>query len=56
MAKKKKYAPREDPDWNEKEAKEHRQTIRDREKAITKKYKEWWDNKNGKWKNGFEGH
>tara|TARA_Y100000310_G_C20383105_1_gene669109 strand:- start:151 stop:321 length:171 start_codon:yes stop_codon:yes gene_type:complete len=56
MAKKKKYIPREDNDWNEEEAKEHRQIIKDKERSITRKYKKWWDNSTGKWKEGFDGH
>ena len=50
MAKKKKYTPREDPDWDIEEAKEHLRIIREKEKAIGEKYKKFWDKKNGCWK------
>ena len=56
MAKKKKYVPKTDEDWNEQEARDHRKTIRAKEKAIIKKYKQWWDPKKGDWKEGFDGH
>jgi len=56
MAKKKKYIPKKDDDWDMEAAKEHRQIIKDKEKEIANKYKKWWDDKNGKWKKGFEGH
>ena len=36
MAKKKKYVPQEDDDWDAEEAKEHRQIIRAKEIAIKK--------------------
>ena len=56
MPKKKKYTPKEDDDWDMEEAKEHREAIKEKEKAITKKYKKWWDQKKGKWKEGFDEH
>ena len=56
MAKKKKYVPRKDDDWDAEEAKEHRQIIREKEKAIREKYDKWWDTENKKWKKGFKGH
>ena len=52
MAKKKKYTPKEDDDWDAEEAKEHRRIIKQKEKAITKRYKQHWDSENGKWKDG----
>ena len=56
MAKKKTYQPPKDSDWDEVETKEHRRIIAEKEKSITKKYKRWWDNKKGRWKEGFNGH
>ena len=53
MAKKKNYVPRKDDDWNEEEAKEHRNIIRTKEKLIAKKYKQWWDSDNNKWRKEF---
>ena len=53
MAKKKKYVPREDDDWDVEEAKEHRQIIRAKEIAIKNKYKKWWDTDNKCWRKGF---
>ena len=54
MAKKKKYVPRKDNDWDAEEAKEHRQIIREKEKAIREKYDKWWDTENKTWKKGFK--
>ena len=53
MAKKKKYTPKEDDDWDMEAAIEHRKIITEKEKAIKNKYKKWWDQKNKKWKEGF---
>lgn len=53
MAKKKKYTPKEDDDWDIEEAKEHRRIISEKSKKITEKYKKWWDSKNHRWKDGF---
>jgi len=55
MAKKKKYVPRKDDDWNIEEAEEHRRIIRARETAIRNKYKKWWDEDKKSWKEGFNG-
>lgn len=56
MAKKKRYVPREDEDWDEEEAKEHRQIIRTKEAAIKNKYKKWWNVETRTWEKGFKGH
>ena len=56
MAKKKRYVPREDEDWNEEEAKEHRRVIREKEKQIQNKYKKGWDHELRQWKEGVDGH
>tara|TARA_R110000824_G_scaffold6161_3_gene28300 strand:- start:2369 stop:2551 length:183 start_codon:yes stop_codon:yes gene_type:complete len=53
MAKKKKYSAREDPDWDEEEAKIHRQIIRAKEIAIKNKYKNHWDTDTKNWRKGF---
>ena len=50
VAKKKKYTPKTDDDWDEDEMKKHRRTIKDKEKAITAKYKKFWDQERGQWK------
>ena len=56
VAKKKKYVSRKDDDWNSEANKEHKKAIADKEKRIVEKYREWWDDKNHKWKKGFSGH
>ena len=56
MAKKKKYTPQKDDDWNAEDARDHRRTIRENEKRINNKYKKWWDVDTKSWKEGFEGH
>jgi len=53
MAKKKKYVPRKDDDWDIEEAREHRRIIKEKEKSITQKYNKWWDNDKHKWKAGY---
>tara|TARA_R110002051_G_scaffold32786_6_gene74001 strand:- start:6067 stop:6234 length:168 start_codon:yes stop_codon:yes gene_type:complete len=50
LAKKKKYTPRKDEDWDTEEAKEHRIIITEKEKAIGQKYRKFWDMKKGCWK------
>ena len=50
MAKKKKYTPRPDDDWDAEEAKEHRRVIRQKEKEIAQKYKQYWDSEKKSWK------
>ena len=54
--KKKKYTPRKDDDWDIEGARMHRQVIAEKSKAITEKYKTWWDSENKNWKKGFMGH
>ena len=56
MAKKKKYVPKKEDDWDVEEAKEHRKVIEEKSKAITEKYKRWWDHDKRGWKDGFKGH
>ena len=56
VAKKKKYVARKDDDWNSEANKEHKRIIADKEKRIVEKYREWWDDKNHRWKKGFSGH
>ena len=50
MAKKKKYVSRKDDDWNIEEARKHRRIIREKEKAITQRYKTQWDSEKHRWK------
>ena len=50
MAKKKKYIPKEDDDWDVEADTEHRRIIREKEKAIRDRYNKFWDQKNGRWK------
>lgn len=52
--KKKKYEPREDDDWDEGAAREHRRIIDEKSKAISETYKRWWDKDNKRWKRGFK--
>ena len=56
MAKKKKYEPQKNDEWDFESDKEHRETIKKKENAIGTKYKKWWDKKKHKWKEGFDGH
>ena len=53
MAKKKKYKPREDDDWDAEAEKEHIQIIREKERAVKEKYRKGWDQNNKCWKEGF---
>jgi hypothetical protein len=56
MAKKKKYqSPKSDIKELE-EFKKHSKLINEKSKAVTEKYREWWDTENKTWKKGFEGH
>ena len=54
--KKKKYKPKENDDWDEQVAREHRKAIDEKTRAISETYKKWWDTDKHQWKNGFEGH
>ncbi len=56
MAKKKKYSPPKQDEEEIEKFKEHSKIINEKMKAITQKYKKWWDIKTGTWKEGFEGH
>ena len=53
MAKKKKYKPRKDDDWDAEAEKEHIQIIREKERAVKEKYNKWWDQNNKCWREGF---
>ena len=52
MAKKKKYTPQKDDDWDFEADKEHRRIIAEKEKSIKESYKKWWDKKSNSWKKG----
>ena len=56
MAKKKEYIPQKNDEWDEEADKEHRRIIGEAERAISSKYKRWWDGENNRWKEGFGGH
>lgn len=56
MAKKKKYKPNENDDWDIESDREHRRVIMEKQKQISAKYKKWWDVENKKWKEGLDGH
>ena len=56
MAKKKKYVPQKDDDWDVEADREHRRIVGEKEKAIKAKYQRWWDQDKGTWKKGFKGH
>ncbi len=56
MAKKKKYQPREDDDWDIEEAREHRRIISEKIKSISDTYRKWWDKDRKTWKKGYKGH
>ena len=56
MAKKKRYVAKKDDEWDIEADKEHRKSIREKEKAIKEKYQRWWDQDKGVWKRGFKGH
>tara|TARA_Y100000310_G_C19989748_1_gene493566 strand:- start:246 stop:437 length:192 start_codon:yes stop_codon:yes gene_type:complete len=56
MAKKKKYVA---PKTNQKELddfQEHCKLMNEKSKAISAKYKKWWDIKKKRWKPNFVGH
>lgn len=55
MAKKKKYTPKEDNEWDEDKIKEHGRVIRGKEVILHAKYKRWWDSKKHRWKPDFPG-
>tara|TARA_Y100000296_G_C5135360_1_gene237887 strand:+ start:998 stop:1180 length:183 start_codon:yes stop_codon:yes gene_type:complete len=47
------------PKANEKELEEFREHIKlinQKSKAISEKYRAWWDTENKTWKKGFKGH
>jgi hypothetical protein len=52
MAKKKKYIPKEDDDWDIEAAKEHARLIKEKEKQILAKYRKFWDAEKRCWKKG----
>lgn len=56
MAKKKKYTPRKDDNWDAETNKKHKIVIAEKEKEIIEKYRRWWDNEKGGWKKDFGGH
>ena len=56
MAKKKKYVPRRDDNWDAEANKKHKRVLAEKEKKIIEKYRRWWDDKKHKWKAGFDGH
>tara|TARA_R110002020_G_scaffold103752_3_gene243108 strand:- start:17073 stop:17252 length:180 start_codon:yes stop_codon:yes gene_type:complete len=56
LVEKKKYVPRKDDDWDADADREHRRVILEKSKAISEKYRTWWDSKKKSWKKGFTGH
>ena len=54
--KKNKYTPKKDYDWDAESVKKFRQTIKENSKAITEKYRKWWDKDKHTWKKDFPGH
>ena len=38
------------------EFREHSKMMDEKSKAISKKYKTWWDDEKKTWKRGFDGH
>jgi hypothetical protein len=56
MAKKKKYVPRKDDNWNLEADKEHKRVLAEKEKKIIEKYRRWWDDEKKGWKKDFDGH
>ena len=56
MAKKNKYVPKKDDDWDAESVKRFRQTIKEKSKAINEKYRKWWDKDTRNWKKNFPGH
>ncbi len=52
--KKKTYQPKEDDDWDEKAAREHRRIIKEKTKAISETYKKWWDKDKKAWRKGYK--
>ena len=57
MARKKtKYKPPKADKAELEEFREHMRTINEKSKAISEKYKKWWDTEKRDWKEGFSGH
>ena len=57
MARKKtKYKPPKADKAELEEFKEHIRTINEKSKAVSEKYKKWWDTDKRGWKKGFSGH
>tara|TARA_Y100000296_G_scaffold54144_1_gene62037 strand:- start:295 stop:468 length:174 start_codon:yes stop_codon:yes gene_type:complete len=57
MARKKtKYKPPKADKEELEEFKEHIRTINEKSKAISEKYRRWWDTDKKDWKKGFGGH
>ena len=56
MAKKKKYSPPSDDEWDFESAKEHRRIIAEKQKKIGEKYRKWWDKESNSWKKGGPQH
>jgi len=53
VAKKKKYSPPSDNEWDFESDKEHRRIISEKQKKIGEKYRKWWDKKRKRWKEGY---
>ena len=57
MARKKtKYKPPKADKAELEEFKKHIRTMNEKSKAISEKYKKWWDTEKKDWKEGFSGH
>jgi hypothetical protein len=54
--KKKKYKAPKIDEKELQELRDHLKMINDKTKAISEKYKKWWDTEKRAWKKGFKGH
>ena len=53
MREKKKYIAPKVNEEELREFKEHSKLINEKIKAISEKYRKWWDKETGQWKKGF---
>ena len=54
--KKKKFKANKTDEKELEEFREHIRIMNDKSKAISEKYKRWWDKDKKTWKKGFKGH
>ena len=50
------YSARKDTEWDAAATKAFRLRIANKRKAISEKYRKWWDHEKHEWKKNFPGH